>query len=294
MEVSAYIKLEDLKPVLAGYIKESKELLEKSEIPDEKVIHDVRVLMKKSRATLRLLASQLDKDSFDKNIKSLREVGRLLSSWRDMAVQRKVLKDLRKKYPKLFLSLMHYKKLTAILNKPDPSANSTDKHSIEMEKMKEILHKTGFRIRFLSMNMIDPQLLIKDLEKTYINVVDSYLISRNEPGGSSIHEFRKRTKDFLYQLYFFRPINSSGIKSLEKKLNGLTLNLGKYNDLSQLIKNIGYDHEDNTNPPALNELVIRIRERQDQYLKKIWPSAFKIFRPGQNILNLLGLKILIL
>ncbi len=294
MEVSAYVKIKDLKPVLAGYIKESQELLENSEIPDEKVIHDVRVSMKKSRATLKLLASQLDKESFEKNIKSLREVGRLLSSWRDMTVQRKVLKNLRKKYPALFLTLKDNEQLAAILNKPGPSAENTDKHSIELGQIKEILHKTGFRIRFLSMNMIDPQILIKDLEKTYLNVTDTYLISRNETGDSSIHEFRKRSKDFLYQLYFFRPINSSGIKSLEKKLYGLTLNLGKYNDLSQLIKNIGYDHADKTHPPELDELVIRIRDSQDQYLKKIWPAAFKIFRPGQNLFSLLGLKILIL
>jgi predicted metal-dependent enzyme (double-stranded beta helix superfamily) len=45
-----YVKLKEIKPVLAGYIRESQLLLKKSAVPDEKTVHDVRVLMKKSRA----------------------------------------------------------------------------------------------------------------------------------------------------------------------------------------------------------------------------------------------------
>ncbi len=52
-----YVKLKPIKPALAGYIRESQILLKKSVIPDEKTVHDIRVLMKKSRALLKLVSS---------------------------------------------------------------------------------------------------------------------------------------------------------------------------------------------------------------------------------------------
>ena len=42
-----YVKLKDLKPAMAGYIRESQALLKRSAVPDEKAVHDIRVLMKK-------------------------------------------------------------------------------------------------------------------------------------------------------------------------------------------------------------------------------------------------------
>jgi len=49
-----YIKLKDVKPALSGYVREAESLLDMSVMPSDKVVHDVRVLMKKSRAAMRL------------------------------------------------------------------------------------------------------------------------------------------------------------------------------------------------------------------------------------------------
>jgi CHAD domain-containing protein len=293
MTEPVYVKLKDIKPALSGYIRDAQALLKRSESPDEKVVHDVRVLMKKSRATLKLVASQIDKDSYERDIHSFREVGRLMCSWRDTSVQRKILKDFRKKFPSLFIALQDNEKIAAILEKDDTSVKTSGKIKNELHQIEDILYKTSYRIRFQNMNDIDPHILVKDLEVSYLRVVDIYLACRNKPDWGSLHEFRKKSKDFLYQLYYFRPLNQSAVKSLEKKLDGLARNLGKFNDLTQLVKALGYKYHLETNSPAMNELIIRMREMQDLYLKKVWPVAFKIFCPGQKLLNLLGFKILI-
>ena len=51
------------------------------------------------------------------------------------------------------------------------------------------------------MNKIDPQLLLKELELSYLRVVNIYLSCRYNPKPDKLHEFRKKAKDFLYQLY---------------------------------------------------------------------------------------------
>jgi hypothetical protein len=104
---------------------------------------------------------------------------------------------------------------------------------------------------------------------------------------------RKRVKDFLYQLYFFRSLNPGVIKTLEKKLDIISQSLGGYNDHNQLLEVLEYDYADPGNSPALNELMIIIRNKQDVYLSKVWPVAYKIFCPGQQLLNVLGFKLLL-
>ena len=45
----------------------------------------------------------------------------------------------------------------------------------ELEKIDVILNKTGYRIRFQTMNNLDPRILLRELDNTYKIVVDTYL-----------------------------------------------------------------------------------------------------------------------
>jgi CHAD domain-containing protein len=289
-----YVKLKEIKPALSGYIRESQELLKASVVPDEDVVHDVRVLMKKSRAALKLVAPQIDKEYFDRNMFAFREVGRCLSTWRDTSVHRKALKELRKNFPDIFSLLHNNEKLTDLLRKSEPLSEQSDDMKAELDKIDDLLNKAGFRIRFETMNKIDPQVLLKELEVTYNMVVNIYLKCRNNPKPKNLHMFRKKSKDFWYQLWFFRPLNPSVVKQLEKKIDNMTQNLGKYNDLTQLILALDYEYVKNSSQPAMDELIIKIREAQDKYLAKVWPVAYEIFCPGQKLVNVLGFKLLVI
>jgi CHAD domain-containing protein len=289
-----YIRLKEIKPALSGYIREAKYMIRPDVYPDETVVHDVRVLMKKSRATLRLTSSQMNSEFLKREAQALREVGRIMCPWRETSVLRKTLKELKKARPDIFLKLSDDEKIKHLLKKPEPAPELTDNLNISLNQIADILNKTSYRIRFEQMHTLDPQLLLKELEATYKCVVSNYLICRNNPKASNLHEFRKRSKDFLYQLWFFRPLNISVVKALEKKLDVMTQSLGKYNDLDQLLKMIGYKYNNNSNQPELDELAIIIREAQDRYLSKVWTLAYRIFCPGQILVNLLGFKLLVI
>ena len=289
-----YVKLKEIKPALAGYIRESQTLLKRSGMPDEKTVHDVRVLMKKSRAVMKLSAPQLDKTYLDRDIFSLREVGRIMCPWRETSVQRKTLKELRKENLEIFSQLRENVLLSGMLEKPDPVMEPSEEIKSALEQIDDLLNKTGYRIRFQTMSTLDPQLLIKELESTYSRVSNIYLTCRNNPKPETLHRFRKRAKDFLYQLYIFRPLNPAVVKALEKKLDSMTQNLGKFYDLAQLIKALGYNYKLDINQPAMDELIVKIREIQDRYLARVWPSAYQIFCPGQKLVNILGFKLLVI
>jgi Uncharacterized conserved protein len=287
-----YVKLKEIKPVLAGYIRETQALLKLAPLPDDKTIHDVRVLMKKARAVMKLIASQTDQDSFNRDYLTFREVGRITRSWRESSVHRKTLKELKKEYSEIFTLLGANAKLESLMKKPEISEEPVTYMKDDLDNIDEILNKAGFRVRFRNMSSFDPKRLISELDITYNTVVDRYLVCRNKPKPENLHKFRKRAKDFLYQLYFFRPLNPSIIKSLEKKLDLMTQCLGKYYDLAQLIETLEYKYSGLPGQPALDELIILIRDEQDRYLSKVWPAAYKIFCPGQKLVNMLGFRIL--
>ncbi|MGD0342340.1 MAG: CHAD domain-containing protein [Bacteroidales bacterium] len=289
-----FVKLKEIKPVLSGYIRETQALLKLAPVPDDKTIHDVRVLMKKARAAMKLISSQIDEESFNRDYFTFREVGRITRLWRETSVHRRTLKELKKEYPEIFTLLGANEKLEALMKKPEVSELQAADLKEDLENIDEILNKAGFRVRFRNMNNFDPKALLNELDKTYNEVVDKYLVCRNNPKPVNLHKFRKRAKDFLYQLFFFRPLNPSVVKGLEKKLDLMTQNLGKFNDLAQLIGILEYKYSGLAGQPALDELILLIRDQQDRYLSKVWPTAYKVFCPGQKLVNLLGFRILMI
>lgn len=289
---TGYIRLKEIKPEISDFITESVILLNDPAFPDDDSVHDIRVLLKKARAALKIVEPQFGSDYNHMDIPDLKEAAGILAGWRDATVYRKILKDLKDEYPELFSRLNDNEKVTELMKKPDQSENQ-EKEKLDTEKMHDLLKKAGYRIRLTSMKDADANKLLMELEKSYDIVVDSYLTARYKTSMKKLHTLRKKTKDFLYQLYFFRPLNSSAIKKLEKELGDVAKNLGKIHDLEQLVKALEYRYPDESVSDSLSELMVRIRERQDKYLKKVWPVAAELFIPGKKLDIVLGYKVLV-
>jgi CHAD domain-containing protein len=275
-------QLRNIKPALAGYIRDSLVLLGQLPVPDDTAIHDIRVLMKKQRATIKLLRPLMEEESYRREYLAGREAGRILCSWREMSVLYKTAKALKKENPKLFLKLWDNEKIQILLRKPYSTWTAAGEQSKSVKEISAHLIKAQYRVRFLNLKDPDISLLLEELGRSFQIAAKAYLDCRNSPRQSLLHNFRKKSKTLLYQLYYFRPLNQPGIKSLEKKLDFLTQNLGKYNDLAQITDLIGYKYGDPGNSPVMDELAVVIRDKQDRYLSKVWPLAYRIFTPGKN------------
>ena len=69
---AGYTATTDFKPVLCGYIIDSQSMIHPGRLPGQRVVHDVRVLMKKARAAIKLLKSIIDENSFRREYGALR------------------------------------------------------------------------------------------------------------------------------------------------------------------------------------------------------------------------------
>jgi len=281
----------EIKPALTGYIRDSLVLLNQLPVPDDDAIHDIRVMMKRQRATIKLVKPLLEEDAYQREYLAGREIGRILCSWREMSVLYKTAKALKKENPELFLKMWDNEKVQNLLRKPYSTWANASEQSKSVKEIRARLNKAQYRVRFLNLKEPDINMLLEELGRNYLIAAKAYLNCRNDPRQKLLHEFRKKSKTLLYQLYYFRPLNQRAIKSLEKKLDYLTQNLGKYNDLGQIRDMIGYKYGNPGNSSVMDELAVVIRDKQDKYLSKVWPSAYRIFTPGKNPEDLLGFTI---
>jgi len=74
----------------------------------------------------------------------------------------------------------------------------------------------------------------------------------------------------------------------------MTQNLGKFNDLNQIVGELDYNYQKGANLPALDELILMIRDMQDKYLTRVWATSYQVFCPGKNLVNVLGFKLLVI
>ena len=279
----------EIKPSMTGYITDSLILLDQQPLPDDAAIHDIRVMMKKHRATIRLARPLLDEAVYSREYLAGRETGRILSSWRETAVLHKTARALRKANPGLFLKLWDNEQIQGLLRK---QYSSWEEAGVQAKAVSEVtgqLTRAKYRLRFISLKEPDYRMLLAELERSYVAAAKAYLKCRHNPKSTLLHEFRKKSKTLMYQLVYFRNLNPPVVKSLEKKLDGMTQNLGRCNDLAQITALTGYRFGSAGNSEIADELAIVIRDRQDGYLMKVWPVAYRLFAPGKKLEDQLGL-----
>lgn len=280
----------DIKLSMAGWFSGSLELLAGQPVPGDEAIHDVRVLMKKHRAAVKLVKHLLDDDVYRREYGAARETGRMLASWRESAVLRKTVRGLKRDNPELFVRLHDNEKIQRLLRKPYSTWDEAGVKTKTVSEVADRLRKAQYRLRFLSLKEPDMRQLVEGLEESHEAAAAAYLACRNKPAPGLLHEFRKKSKTFMYQLVFFRHLDQPAVKQIEKKLNTMTQNLGRYNDLVQVMMHTEYRFGAAGNTDTDDELAVVIRDRQDKYLQKVWPVAYRIFAPGRKLQDLLGIS----
>lgn len=279
-----------MKTMMTGYLTGSLALLTGRPVPDDAAIHDVRVLMKKHRAAIRLVRPLLNEDVFHREYLAGRETGLILALWRESAVLRKTMKDLKKDNPELFIKLNDNTTVQDLLRKPYYTWDQAGELAKTVSEVTARLKKAQHRLRFLSLNEPDMRILLGELGNSHAAASAAYLACRNKPSAALLHKFRKKSKTFMYQLIFFSHLSPQPFRLLEKKLGTMTRNLGRYNDLAQIMTLTGYRFGVSGNSVADDELAVVIRDRQDRYLAKVWPLAYRIFAPGLKLQDLLGIS----
>lgn len=237
----------------------------KRETKASKRIHDIRVAGKRARAILRLIEPNTG-PAAKKLHQRIRQVSHRLTPARDVEIVASTIQKLAKGDPKLIKA--------APRSIPFPA-------SAELSRLSGELRRIGGDVATLaSLEATGPKMR-KGLKKTFGRVRKLYCKCRNGGSPQRFHEWRKRSKDLLYQIETLAPEPSKREKKWISCLKSLSDCLGEMHDLTVTLDVLG------SRRSKVGKLKRRAKREYGKSAKKAVRLARRFFRdsPKAQVFN---------
>jgi CHAD domain-containing protein len=198
---------------------------------EPEAVHQARKHIKKLRALLRLVREGLGRKTYQREKAGLRQLNRALSPVREATVHLKTLDSLRRSYPDdLSKSDFNNLKQALLRIKTRRIRALKTANVLGREKVRRIKSRIGD----WKLEKIKPRGLWSGIELARQRFMDAHQRARLEPNEENIHEWRKRTKDVLYQSEFLKNKKPGFLSRRISRLKKLGDYLGAVHDLARL------------------------------------------------------------
>lgn len=120
--------------------------------------------------------------------------------------------------------------------------------------------------------------MAKGLKRTYKRMRKRYKTAKADPTGETLHELRKRVKDWRYHTSALKEVWPETVKKRRKKAKKTADLIGRHHDLTRLI-----DRLEDREGPHVDAAVETLRARRKALEKKALKQAGKLFKydPGE-------------
>ncbi len=201
-------------------------------------VHQTRKHLKKARAAVRLLATEVNGKRFQREERRLRNVGRLISDIRDAEVRLETIKQLRngldRTRAKTFaeteeLFAFELDSFLAAFSGWQEQASGELRHARAGVAQWHLHKLTRGRI-------------CRALRKSYRKGREALKCVEEKGSAKRFHELRKRAKELWYQLRLLRPLEPEVFRELSDELETLGEQLGHAHDLyfvAERLRSIG-------------------------------------------------------
>jgi CHAD domain-containing protein len=223
-------------------------------------IHDIRVAGKRARAILRLIEPETG-PAARKLHDRLKRVSHSLTKARDGEIVSTTIQKLARGNEKLAKA--------APRSVPRPPAT-------ELNRLTEELRKIGAEIASLASAEATGPKMREGLRLTFGKVRKLYSKCRKGGSTTKFHEWRKRSKDLLYQIETLAPDPSKAEKRWIQCLKALSDHLGDMHDLALTLEVLDTRRSKN------GKLKRRARREYGKTAKKAVKVARRFFRQGQK------------
>jgi CHAD domain-containing protein len=261
--------------------------------PDE--VHDIRVNMKRGRAILKLLRDSPGTDFYRRENMALRDISSLFSLSREADVLQKTLKTLAKRHPHVFtghiIRLITLEATTLFNDQSVTSLNGIgrmtagggsdtsdqDGNPAIAATAREQLRRAWYRIGFANMSGVTRETLLDGLWSSFSRASAALSATQAAALPEDAHEFRKRSKDLLYQVRFFSDYNPGHFEKVYSQLDTICSVLGKCNDLA-VAGNIVSNYNLKSGDKQMLQIMATMEEEKNEMLKKIMQPASNLFK----------------
>jgi CHAD domain-containing protein len=223
-------------------------------------IHGARKDLKKLRATVRLLRRELGDGLYRAENARYRDAGRQLSASRDAEVKLETLDALAGRFPDR-LSAGASGEWRRQLDRERREAIAGARHDASIAIARNAVEAGRGRIVSWPLRTDSWKLVGPGVERSYRRGRRAMRRAAAEPGGESLHEWRKRAKDLWYHLRLLEECLPAALAGSVEGADRLADTLGGHHDLTVL-------HEDlparELPPGARPPVVEAIEERQQE------------------------------
>ena len=246
--------------------------------PDDTRVHALRKHLKKARAVLQLLRSEVGRVTFRRQDRRLRDAGRLTTEIRDAEVRLQTMRQLEDAMRRHDASYRKIEQLLALeLENFAAAFSGWEKAAISLLKRA----RRGNRKRPLA--RYRRKQLRRAVQRTYRSGRKAVAAVRAEPSTATAHELRKQVKLLGYQLRVLRPLNRLVIGAASDELTQLGHLLGRVHDLSFLADRLRCERGESHWGKQDEELLAVIEESQVELQENGTKMAERFFaeRPSQ-------------
>lgn len=120
----------------------------------------------------------------------------------------------------------------------------------------------------------------KGLKRTFKRMKKRYKTAKDDPSGETLHELRKRVKDWRYHTTMLKDVWPQGLKKRRKKAKKVSDLIGDHHDLTRLIERL-----DDRQGGRLDETISALNARRRALGKKALKHAKKIFKYDADTLE---------
>lgn len=231
-------------------------LADDGQLTDEE-IHQARKLIKRARATLRLLRPGLTRADFENTNRSLRDIARPLTQVRDSKVLLDSLQSLRKHF-KDVNECPGIEELKRDLRRQKlRSRREIGSHTKAAAQLRRDLRRIERAATEWKVETDDWELLSPALKRIYRNARRAYGRACRSRADERLHEWRKQVKHFWHAMQILTPLRPGKVGKIADLAHKLANFLGDDHDLAVLNQRVLASDRDSAE--ALGTLIARRR-----------------------------------
>lgn len=217
-------------------LEDAIEQLERRRAADPVVaVHEARKSLKKTRAVLRLAQPELDKRSYRRENRSLRDAGRAVSAVRDGDVMVETLDGLRRRYA----GQVPAKSFTSVRDSLATQARvGRDFDEAVFAQLVDELKDALRRVEDWPLDRADWATVRRGTIRSYRRAQKAGAVAAAEPTAEHLHEWRKRVKDLWYHERLLEEAWPTVMSAQAEEAHALSDALGDDHDLTVLAQHL--------------------------------------------------------
>ncbi len=202
-------------------------------------IHGARKDLKKLRAVVRLVRTELGEELFREENRRYRDAGRLLSRSRDAEVKLQTLAALRQRFGEDLLGDVTASWRGALERERDQIADTArGDTSARIAEALEAIEAARDPIRGWPLEADGWKLIGPGLTKSYRQGRQAMKRVRSDPSAENVHRWRKRAKDLWYQLRIVQEARPALLEETAGQVHELADLIGDHHDLAVLAEDL--------------------------------------------------------